>query len=42
MAITLPDLNLAEAERRLVRAALTRAGSLVEALQASAPSPSAS
>lgn len=32
-AITLPDLNLAEAERRLVQEALTRTGSLVEAAE---------
>ncbi|MBA3548381.1 MAG: hypothetical protein H0T76_18010 [Nannocystis sp.] len=33
MAITLPDLNLSEAERRLVQEALTRTGSLVEAAE---------
>ncbi len=33
MAITLPDLNLSEAERRLCLEALTRTGSLVEAAE---------
>lgn len=33
MAITLPDLNLCEAERRLCLEALTRTGSLVEAAE---------
>ena len=32
-SITLPDLNLAEAERRLCLEALTRTGSLVEAAE---------
>ncbi len=33
MSITLPDLNLSEAERRLVQEALNRTGSLVEAAE---------